>query len=132
MRAPHENRLTPTATSTGSLHKPQPARTQRHIAFDSWRATAQHRIPCTNVIDASKTGQIPRRGDGETDPVPAIPRYLPYHKRGGTVERSDLTQPYFARHGDAGMQGDARGTRNSEVVGLGEYLLQKHNDATTI
>ncbi|TGV50613.1 peptidase S15, partial [bacterium M00.F.Ca.ET.141.01.1.1] len=46
--------------------------------------------------------------DAEADPVPAILEYLPYRKRDGTVERDQLTHPYFAGHGYAGVRVDMR------------------------
>jgi uncharacterized protein len=51
--------------------------------------------------------------DAEQDPVPVILEYLPYRKRDGTVERDQLTHPYFAGHGYACLRVDMRGTGDS-------------------
>jgi putative CocE/NonD family hydrolase len=70
--------------------------------------------------------------DAEEDPVPAILEYLPYRKRDGTVERDQLTHPYFAGHGYASVRVDMRGTGDSEGICLGEYLRQEQDDALAI
>lgn len=70
--------------------------------------------------------------DAEADPVPAILEYLPYRKRDGTVERDQLTHPYFAGFGYAGVRVDMRGTGDSEGVCKGEYLLQEQDDCLAV
>ncbi len=70
--------------------------------------------------------------DADDDPVPAILEYLPYRKRDGTVERDQLTHPYFAGYGYAGVRVDMRGTGDSEGVCLGEYLRQEQDDALAV
>ena len=70
--------------------------------------------------------------DAEADPVPAILEYLPYRKRDGTVERDQLTHPYFAGHGYAGVRVDMRGSGDSEGVCRGEYLLQEQDDCLAV
>ncbi|WP_299621250.1 CocE/NonD family hydrolase [Pelagibius sp.] len=70
--------------------------------------------------------------DAEADPVPAILEYLPYRKRDGTRERDELTHPYFAGHGYAGVRVDMRGSGDSEGVCLGEYLLQEQDDCLAV
>ena len=70
--------------------------------------------------------------DAEQHPVPAILEYLPYRKRDGTVERDQLTYPYFAGFGYAGVRVDMRGTGDSEGVCLGEYLLQEQDDCLAV
>ncbi len=70
--------------------------------------------------------------DAEADPVPAVLEYLPYRKRDGTVERDQLTHPYFAGHGYAAVRVDMRGTGDSEGVCLGEYLQQEQDDALAV
>lgn len=70
--------------------------------------------------------------DAESNPVPAILEYLPYRKRDGTVDRDELTHPYFAGHGYAAVRVDMRGTGDSEGVCLGEYLKQEQDDALAV
>ncbi len=70
--------------------------------------------------------------DAEHDPVPAILEYLPYRKRDGTVERDQLTHPYFAGFGYAGVRVDMRGTGDSEGVCKGEYLQQEQDDCLAV
>ena len=52
----------------------------------------------------------------KSNPVPAILEYLPYRKRDGTVERDQLTHPYFAGHGYACVRVDMRGCGESDGV----------------
>ena len=70
--------------------------------------------------------------DAEDDPVPAILEYLPYRKRDGTVERDQLTHPYFAGFGYAGVRVDMRGSGDSEGICQGEYLLQEQDDCLAV
>ena len=70
--------------------------------------------------------------DAEVNPVPTILEYLPYRKRDGTVERDQLTHPYFAAHGYASVRVDMRGTDDSEGVCLGEYLQQEQDDCLEV
>ncbi len=70
--------------------------------------------------------------DAWDDPVPAILEYLPYRKRDGTAARDQLTHPYFAGHGYAGVRVDMRGTGDSEGVCPGEYLLQEQDDCLAV
>ncbi len=70
--------------------------------------------------------------DAEQNPVPVILEYLPYRKRDGTVERDQLTHPYFAGHGYACLRVDMRGTGDSEGVCKGEYLMQEHDDCLAV
>ena len=70
--------------------------------------------------------------DANENPVPAILEYLPYRKRDGTVERDQLTHPYFAGFGYAGVRVDMRGTGDSEGVCLGEYLKQEQDDCIAV
>ncbi len=70
--------------------------------------------------------------DAEDNPVPAILEYLPYRKRDGTVERDQLTHPYFAGFGYAGVRVDMRGTGDSEGVCRGEYLKQEQDDCLAV
>ena len=70
--------------------------------------------------------------DAEADPVPAILEYLPYRKRDGTVERDELTHPYFAGHGYAGVRVDLRGAGESDGVMPDEYLAREQADALEV
>ena len=60
--------------------------------------------------------------DAEKSPVPAILEYLPYRKRDGTYVRDQLTHPYFAGHGYAGVRVDMRGNGDSDGIMLDEYV----------
>lgn len=70
--------------------------------------------------------------DAEQRPVPAILEYLPYRKRDGTAERDQLTHPYYAGHGYAGVRVDIRGNGESEGLMLDEYLEQEQDDALEV
>lgn len=65
-------------------------------------------------------------------PVPAILEYLPYRKRDGTAVRDELTYPYFAAHGYAGVRVDMRGNGESTGVMVDEYLPQEQQDALEV
>jgi hypothetical protein len=70
--------------------------------------------------------------DAEDDPVPAVLEYLPYRKRDGTRERDDLTFPYLAGHGYAGVRVDMRGNGDSDGLMFDEYTRQEHSDALEV
>ncbi|GKW49512.1 peptidase S15 [Halomonas sp. NCCP-2165] len=70
--------------------------------------------------------------DAEEHPVPAILEYLPYRKRDGTLVRDELTHPYFAGHGYAGVRVDMRGNGESEGLMADEYLPQEQADALEV
>jgi putative CocE/NonD family hydrolase len=70
--------------------------------------------------------------DAAQDPVPAILEYLPYRKRDGTVERDELTHPYLAGHGYAGVRVDMRGNGDSDGLMADEYTRQEHDDALEV
>jgi putative CocE/NonD family hydrolase len=70
--------------------------------------------------------------DAEQDPVPAILEYLPYRKRDGTAVRDQLTHPYFAGHGYAGVRVDMRGNGESDGLMFDEYLKQEQDDAIEV
>jgi len=70
--------------------------------------------------------------DAERDPVPAILAYLPYRKRDGTVERDQLTHPYFAGHGYAAVRVDMRGSGESDGLLEDEYLKLEQDDALEV
>lgn len=70
--------------------------------------------------------------DADSDPVPAILEYLPYRKRDDTAARDQLTHPWFAGHGYAGVRVDMRGTGDSDGVCEGEYLRQEQDDAIAV
>ncbi len=70
--------------------------------------------------------------DAERDPVPTILEYLPYRKRDGTVERDQLTHPYFAGHGYAAVRVDMRGSGESDGLLEDEYLKLEQDDALEV
>src|SRR6266581_6849288 len=70
--------------------------------------------------------------DAERDPVPAILEYLPYRKRDGTVERDQLTHPYFAGHGYAAVRVDMRGSGESDGLLEDEYLKLEQDDCLEV
>ena len=70
--------------------------------------------------------------DAEKSPVPAILEYLPYRKRDGTYVRDQLTHPYFAGHGYAGVRVDMRGNGDSDGIMLDEYARQEQDDALEV
>ena len=70
--------------------------------------------------------------DAEDKPVPAILEYLPYRKRDGTVERDQLTHPYFAGHGYACVRVDMRGCGESDGVLEDEYSQRELADGVDV
>ena len=70
--------------------------------------------------------------DAESEPVPAILEYLPYRKRDGTVDRDQLTHPYFAGHGYACLRVDIRGNGESDGLMSDEYTPQEQDDALAV
>ena len=70
--------------------------------------------------------------DAEEKPVPAILEYLPYRKRDGTIVRDQLTHPYFAGHGYAGVRVDMRGNGDSDGLMHDEYAKQEQDDALEV
>ena len=87
-------------------------------------------IPMPDGVKLAARIWLPNNANEE--PVPAILEYLPYRKRDGTVERDQLTHPYFAGFGYAGVRVDMRGTGDSEGVCLGEYLKQEQDDCIAV
>ena len=65
-------------------------------------------------------------------PVPAILEYLPYRKRDGTAVRDELTYPWYAGHGYAGVRVDMRGNGESDGLMFDEYLQQEQDDALEV
>src|SRR6266705_2443080 len=94
------------------------------------RRTLQRRLSIASVWEAPigirSVDHFPR---DERDPVPAILEYLPYRKRDGTVERDQLTHPYFAGHGYAAVRVDMRGGGESDGLLEDEYLKLEQDDA---
>ena len=70
--------------------------------------------------------------NAEKNPVPAILEYLPYRKRDGTAIRDQLTYPYYAGHGYAGVRVDMRGNGESDGLMFDEYLKQEQDDAVEV
>ncbi|MDV7144837.1 CocE/NonD family hydrolase [Tropicimonas sp. TH_r6] len=104
-----------------------------HVRTDFPRKTREIENCWIPMPDGTKlAARIWLPEDAEADPVPAILEYLPYRKRDGTVARDQLTHPYFAGHGYAGVRVDMRGTGDSEGVCLGEYLLQEQVDCLAV
>jgi predicted acyl esterase len=50
----------------------------------------------------------------DTNPVPVILEYIPYHKREGTRGRDDPMHGYFAAQGYAAIRVDMRGSGESD------------------
>lgn len=71
-------------------------------------------------------------GDADDSPVPAIFEYLPYRKRDGTALRDELTYPYYAGHGYAGVRVDMRGNGESDGLMFDEYVKQEQDDALEV
>lgn len=70
--------------------------------------------------------------NGIAQPVPAILEFLPYRKRDGTIERDEITHPWFAGNGYAGVRVDMRGNGESEGLMLDEYTQQELDDACEV
>jgi len=68
----------------------------------------------------------------ESTPVPAILEYLPYRKRDGTALRDEITYPFFARHGYAGVRVDIRGNGESDGLMADEYTALEHADGVEV
>ncbi len=73
---------------------------------------------------------LPR--DTARQPVPAILEYLPYRKRDGTALRDDITYPYLARRGYAGVRVDIRGNGESDGLMQDEYTAQELTDGVEV
>ena len=54
-------------------------------------------------------------------PVPAVLEYLPYRRRDGTLGRDEITYPWLAGRGYAGVRVDIRGNGDSEGLMEDEY-----------
>ena len=65
-------------------------------------------------------------------PVPAILEYIPYRKRDLRTVTDEITHPYFAGHGYAGVRVDIRGSGDSEGVLTDEYTPEELADGVTI
>lgn len=65
-------------------------------------------------------------------PVPAILEYLPYKKRGGSDPRDEVTYPYFAQNGYAGIRVDIRGNGESDGLMEDEYTPQELEDGKEV
>ena len=70
--------------------------------------------------------------DATDDPVPLILEHLPYRRRDGTIQRDELTHPYFAGHGYACLRVDMRGNGDSEGLMEDEYTAQELQDACDV
>lgn len=70
--------------------------------------------------------------DAMADPVPAVLEFLPYRKRDGTTRRDQLTHPWLAGHGYAGVRVDMRGTGDSEGLPEDEYSDREWADAVAV
>ncbi len=70
--------------------------------------------------------------DALSRPVPAILEYLPYRKRDGTAARDELTYPYVAAQGYAGVRVDIRGNGESQGLMADEYLAQEQQDTLEV
>ena len=70
--------------------------------------------------------------DAEQKPVPAILELIPYRKRDGTIERDEITHPWFAGHGYASVRVDIRGNGESEGLMSDEYTPQELQDGCDI
>ena len=78
------------------------------------------------------SARIWRPVSADKTPVPAILEYLPYRKRDGTIERDEITHPWFAGNGYACVRVDIRGNGESEGLMNDEYTPQELSDACEI
>jgi len=70
--------------------------------------------------------------NANSQPVPAILEHLPYRKRDGTIQRDEITHPYFAARGYACVRVDMRGNGESQGLMDDEYLPQELQDACDV
>jgi len=70
--------------------------------------------------------------DAEENPVPAILELIPYRKRDGTIERDEISHPWFAGNGFASVRVDIRGNGESDGFMTDEYTQQELQDACEI
>ena len=68
----------------------------------------------------------------ERAPAPAILEYLPYRRRDGTSLRDEITYPFLARNGYAGVRVDMRGNGDSDGIMEDEYTAQELNDGVEV
>ncbi|MGI9355447.1 MAG: CocE/NonD family hydrolase, partial [Rhizobiaceae bacterium] len=87
-------------------------------------------IPMSDGCTLSARIWIPK--DAVKNPVPVIFEHIPYRKRDGTIERDELTHPWFAGHGYACIRTDMRGNGDSEGLMEDEYTSRELRDAVEV
>lgn len=65
-------------------------------------------------------------------PVPAVLEYLPYRRRDGTLARDEITYPWLAAQGYAGVRVDIRGNGDSEGQMEDEYTETELADGEAV
>jgi len=91
---------------------------------------ADFAIPMSDGCTLSARLWIPK--DAVKNPVPVIFEHIPYRKRDGTIERDELTHPWFAGHGYACIRTDMRGNGESEGLMEDEYTSRELRDACEV
>ncbi|HKJ08166.1 MAG TPA: CocE/NonD family hydrolase [Gammaproteobacteria bacterium] len=87
-------------------------------------------IPMADGVSLAARIWLPE--DAEAHPVPAILEYIPYRKRDLRTFEDEITHPYLAGHGYAGVRVDIRGSGDSEGVLTDEYTPQELADGVAI
>src|ERR1700730_5501192 len=70
--------------------------------------------------------------DAESNPVPAMLKYIPYRKRDGTRARDEPMHGWFAENGYAAIRVDMRGSGESDGLLADEYLACELEDACEV
>ena len=66
------------------------------------------------------------------EPVPAVLEYLPYRRRDGTLARDEITYPWLAARGYAGVRVDIRGNGDSGGMMDDEYSEAELSDGEAV
>lgn len=101
----------------------------RHVDDFPHRVLEDPHVPIAMPDGCTLSARLWRPATALERPVPAILEYLPYRKRDGTVERDELTHPWFAGHGYACLRVDLRGSGESGGLMHDEYARQELDDA---
>ena len=88
-------------------------------------------IPLKDGTQLSARIWLPK-GKNAENPVPAVLEFLPYRKRDMTTFRDEITYPYLAHHGYAGIRVDQRGCGDSSGVIQDEYNEQELSDCEEV
>ena len=88
-------------------------------------------IPLKDGTQLSARIWMPKGANAQNS-IPAVLEFLPYRKRDLTTFRDEITYPYLAHHGYAGIRVDQRGCGDSSGVVQDEYNEQELADCEEV